>query len=315
MTDVLERPARTDGGGRRRASLGRVSFSLAPKPANAPQRPDEALSLLSSATAMIALVCGWFLLQLLFFGGISADRAQALLYDHYRGQLADATAPVGPVVPPGDPVALLRVKSLGLEQVVVEGTASGDLLDGPGHRRDTVLPGQIGTSVVYGRAHTYGGPFARIATLRPGSEIVVQNAQGKVTYVVDDVRRAGDPVPAAPSATQGRLVLATGDASGVLDSLRANQVVYVDATATKAYDAPGGLPTAVPSSETALASDPSAWPVLVLCLALLVGLTWVVSTARQRWSAVLVWTVAAPVAICLAWFTTDVVVRLLPNLL
>jgi sortase A len=45
---------------------------------------------------------------------------------------------------------------------VVEGTASSDLLDGPGHLRSTVLPGQVGTSVVMGRAKTYGAPFGAI---------------------------------------------------------------------------------------------------------------------------------------------------------
>jgi len=39
-----------------------------------------------------------------------------------------------------------------------------------------------------------------------------------------------------------------------------------------------------------------------------------VVAARQRYSAVLVWVVASPVAIALAWQTTDVVMRLLPNL-
>ncbi|NHA00350.1 hypothetical protein G5V59_10155 [Nocardioides sp. W3-2-3] len=51
---------------------------------------------------------------------------------------------------------------LDVEQVVVEGTAPGDLFAGPGHLRSTVLPGQAGTSLVYGRAATYGGPFGRL---------------------------------------------------------------------------------------------------------------------------------------------------------
>ena len=63
--------------------------------------------------------------------------------------------------PVGEPVALLSIPRLGISQVVVEGTASGDTLAGPGHLRDTVLPGQVGTSVVYGRAATYGAPVRR----------------------------------------------------------------------------------------------------------------------------------------------------------
>ena len=48
-------------------------------------------------------------------------------------------------------------------------------------------------------------------------------------------------------------------------------------------------------------------------LALLLAATLGVVVARQRWSAPLVWIVALPVAVALAWSTTDVVMRLLPN--
>ena len=96
---------------------------------------------LSTAFTMVAIVCLWVAVQLLFLSSVSQDRSQDLLYDDFRHQLGGATAPVGPIVPVGDPVALLSIPSIGLEQVVVEGTASGDLLVGPGHRRDTPLPG------------------------------------------------------------------------------------------------------------------------------------------------------------------------------
>jgi sortase A len=44
-------------------------------------------------------------------------------------------------------------------------------------------------------------------------------------------------------------------------------------------------------------------------------MTFGVIAARQRWSAALVWVVATPVVIALSWGTTDVVMRLLPNLI
>lgn len=288
------------------------------RPAPAAIRPgdvDEAVSLVSSAFTMVAIVSLWFVFQVFVLSGFSQARDQHLLYGEFRQQLAAATAPTGPVVAPGAPVALVTVPHLGLSQVVVEGTASGDLLAGPGHRRDTVLPGQRGVSLVYGRSSSYGAPFRRLTTLEKGDQVVVQTAQARTVFEVDGVRRAGDRMPAPPTGEQARLTLVTAEGSGPLAGLRADDVVYVDATAAKGQPAPATGPTVIPPSERAMAVDTSALPMLVLVLGLLAGLAVAITAARHRWSAVLVWVVAAPVAIALSWFTTDVVMRLLPNLI
>jgi sortase A len=271
--------------------------------------------IVSSAATMVALVCLWVAGQLLWFGGISESRDQQLLYAQLRGELAAATAPVGPVTPVGDPVALLTIPHLGVQQVVVEGTASGDLLAGPGHLRDTVLPGQVGTSVVLGRAATYGAPFGHLPELRNGDRISVVMAQGQLVFRVIGVRHAGDPLPQPPAAGVARLTLVTAEGSGRFGDMAPGRAVYVDAQAKKGFPAPSGLPTSVPHPETVMATDPGALPLLVLSLALLVALTLGVVSARQRWSAVRVWVVACAPAVALAWFTTDVVMRLLPNLM
>ncbi|MCB8954976.1 MAG: class E sortase [Nocardioides sp.] len=285
------------------------------RPAGPPTGPDTASVVLSSAFTMIALVCLWIAAQMLFLGALSENRSQELLYRQFRTELAGLTAPVGPVVPAGDPVALLTIPSIGVEQTVVEGTASGDLLAGPGHRRDTPLPGQVGTSVVYGRATTYGGPFGDITQLQRGDKIQVVAAQGRKVFTVTDVRRAGDPLPQPVADGAARLVLVTAEGSGRLGAITPDNVVYVDADAPKGYPAPPGRPLAVPDSEQAMANEPGAVPLLALCLALLLAATLGVVVARQRWSAVLVWVVAAPLVIALAWASTDVVMRLLPNLI
>lgn len=273
------------------------------------------MAAISSTLTMITLVCLWMVAQLLFLGGVSHDRAQELLYREFRTQLASATAPIGPVVPVGDPVALLTIPGLGLEEVVVEGTASGDLLVGPGHRRDTVLPGQEGVSVVYGRAATYGAPFGRLTELTAGDVITVVNAQGTVPFTVLGVRRGGDPLPSPPEPGQARLTLATAEGDGRFASLAPRAAVYVDADAKKAVPAPPGRPAGLPQTETVLAGETEALPLLSLYLALLLALTLGVIAARQRWSTVSVWVVASPPAIALSWATTDVVMRLLPNVI
>jgi sortase A len=270
---------------------------------------------LSSAFTMIAIVSCWVAIQLLVLSGVSQDRAQTLLYEDFRHQLAGATAPVGPIVRVGEPVALLTIPSIGLQQVVIEGTSSGDLLVGPGHRRNSPLPGQVGTSVVYGRATTYGGPFGDLTELRSGDEIVVDSGQGQKVFHVAGVRRAGEPLPQPPADGAARLILVTAEGEGRFGGIAPDSVVYVDADAKEGFPAPSGRPSAVPSSEQVMATDHTAYPLLALCLALLLALTLGIIAARQRWSAALVWVVAAPLAIALSWATTDVVMRLLPNLI
>ena len=174
-------------------------------------------------------------------------------------------------MPVGDPVALLTIPQVGLEQVVVEGTASGDLLAGPGHRRDTPLPGQLGTSVVYGRGATYGAPFGRLDEVLPGDEVEVVGAQGSLTFRVISVRTAGDPVPPPAEESHARLTLVTARGDGAWGGLAPGETLYVDAESDEAFSAPPGRPTGVPDSELAMANEPAAMPLLVLCLALLLG--------------------------------------------
>lgn len=305
-----------------RREAGRPGKARDPKPARAPKprRPitqgEETLALLSSVFTMVAIVCAWMVAQMLFLGSLSENRSQDLLYDQLRHELAGMVGPTGPVVPVGDPVALITVPKIGLQQVVVEGTASGDLLAGPGHRRDTPLPGQAGISLVYGRGTTYGAPFGRIAELARGDRISVAMGQGTVEFTVRDVRRTGDPIPAPPGSGGARLTLVTAEGAGWLGKhVSASSALYVDAEADKAFPAPAGRPVAVPESEKAMAGDKGALPLLALCLAGLVALTLGVIAARQRWSAALVWVIASPLAVALSWATTDVVMRLLPNLI
>ncbi len=309
------------------STLSQPPQSPSPPPARSirpirPGEPAETLYIFSSACTIVVLVCLWMLLQMLVLGHVSEARAQHLLYTEYRTQLATETAPTGaldydgkPVVE-GSPVALMSIPALGLSRVVVvDGTASGDLLNGPGHLRTTPLPGNVGVSLVMGRSTTYGAPFGKLATLQSGDLITVIGAQGRVTYQVRDVRRAGDPIPPAPTgAKAGRLILATADTPDLASTLVPRDVVYVDADTTSAYPS-GAVYPAVPDAEKAMEHDQNAWPLLVLLLALVAGLVLAVSVARRHVRDALVWLVAAPVAIALAWAVTDQVMRLLPNLM
>jgi sortase A len=69
-----------------------------------------------------------------------------------------------------------------VDHVVIEGTDTASLRDGPGHYPDTVLPGQDGTVGVAGHRTTYGAPFRRIDDIEPGDELVVEMPYADFVY-------------------------------------------------------------------------------------------------------------------------------------
>ncbi|WP_019075072.1 sortase [Streptomyces hokutonensis] len=271
--------------------------------------------LLSLAALLLGITA-----QLLVFSGAQEHSAQHAAFDELRGQLALGTAPVsqtdqqGKLLAPGTPVALLRVPSLGLSQVVLEGTDSAVLTDGPGHRRDTPFPGQSGTSVLMGRAAAYGGPFGRLAELRAGVTFTVTTGQGTARYQVTDVRRAGDPAPAALAAGQGRLVLVTATGPHFMPA----GVLRVDADlVSTAFQTPAAVIRSgtLPDSEEPLARpDGVPWPLVMWLQALLlaaVAAVW----AWHRWGRHQTWIVFAPLVAVLGLQVATRTTELLPNLL
>lgn len=300
-------------GGRRRFSRPAQMWPVV-KPAPPTAAPvSDTVSVVSTSLTVLAVVVAWFLLQLMVLGGIQQGRDQDRLYDEFRGQLAAGTAPVGGIIAPGAPVAVMSIPSLGWEQVVTEGTSAGTLLKGPGHRRDTVLPGQAGVSLVYGRSSTFGRPFAPLLAEGAGAKMTVVTGQGTSTYTLGAVRRAGDAMPAAPSGTASRITLVTADGSSALTP---GDVVYIDATSTgETFGAPAGRLNAIAPSETAMAADRSVMPALALALGALGAVTVGVLVARRRFGTARTWLVGAPVVVALAWLSADLTTYLLPNLL
>jgi sortase A len=90
----------------------------------------------------------------------------------------------------GEAVGRLRIKELGLNEVVVQGTDDVTIQKGPGHYVETPLPGQKGdwTVGIAGHRTTYGAPFRRINELKRGDEIVFTVPYGRFTYNVDDTK-------------------------------------------------------------------------------------------------------------------------------
>ena len=284
----------------------------------APVRRRRTGVLVGAAIALnVFLIAAWFLAYTFGLSAIQEQRTQRELYAPFRGELAGAVAPIGGAIQPGRPVATLVAPEVGLTQaVVIEGTSSGDLLNGPGHLRNTPLPGQAGVAVIMGRGAAAGAPFARISEFVKGDPISMTTGQGTFTYVVDDVRRAGDPLPSALEPGSGRIVLVTSEGAGWRSGWAPSGVVYVDATLDGLVQpAPAGRPIAVPKYELPMQGDPTAWVPLVVWLQ--VGLVFALAAiwARRRWGRWETWLVAVPVTVAVLWGASENALQLLPNLL
>ncbi len=141
--------------------------------------------------------------------------AQQQLSDMFLDQLAKGTAPVSEgdvddvLLADGAPVGIIEIPRLGIREVIVEGSDSGTTQLGPGHRRDTSLPGQAGESVIIGRAAGFGGAFGRIQELAPGDQFTIVTGQGEHEFEVIGLRYAGDPSPPRLRAGESRVILTT----------------------------------------------------------------------------------------------------------
>jgi sortase A len=301
-----------------------------PRVPRPPRRPPRAAMVVMPVSPAQALVRGSLLLVaavLLAFGAnlvalshVQHFVAQQRLHDAFQVQLADGTAPVSEgdledvLLRDGAPVASIEIPALGINEIVSEGTSSGVLTAGPGHRRDTVLPGQVGVSVLMARAAAYGGPFGRIQELTPGEIFTVTTGQGEQTYEVIGVRYAGDPAPPPPAAGESRLILETARGPAFIPS----GVARVDAQLRSDVQGAGQRQTSyatLPQADKEMATDTTTVWALVFALQFLLvvelGAVW----ALRRIGAQKTWIVFVPLTLTAALLVADQTTRLLPNLL
>lgn len=296
----------------------------------APSVPTARRGVLRAALAIFAALVLGIAADLLIVGQLRHYRDQRIGYAEIRGTLAKGTAPVGQaysdgrLLPLGTPVAVLEIPRIGMREVVREGTTSGVLRSGAGHRRDTVLPGQIGTSLVMGRHATYGGPFRRIHELEAGDTITVTTGQGRHRYRVLGPRHAGDPVPPAQERADGRpasrLTLMTAAGSALLPTGLLRVDADLDAEGEKPSNPKVTPPKRIafqdlPAAELPMAGDPSAWLLVVFWGQALVCAAIATAWLLRRWGRLQSWIVALPVLAALGLAVADQVARLLPNLL
>ena len=247
---------------------------------------------------------------------LAEHHSQHGLYVNFRQQLADGVAPLGGAMKEGSPVALLEAPTGGLHNVVVaEGSSGRDLRAGPGHFPGTPLPGQPGAVLLLGRSVSFGGPFGKITSMRPGDGITATTGQGTFKYVVEDVRRSGDPLPRPLPAGGGQLTLVTSEGAGWRLGWAPTHAVYVDAVLS-GTSVPVASSTAISTSADAImASDSGNLYQIVLWLQLLVILVVLVLVGKRRWGLGHMWLIGTPVLLAVLWQTTSTLWPLLPNII
>ncbi len=263
--------------------------------------------------ASLSLLALWLLAFGFVLSGWNEAGAQRGLHAQVREELAAQTAPTGGKITAGSPVATLDVPRLHVHDlVVVEGTSGSVLRAGPGHRRDTPLPGQPGSAVIMGRSLLYGAPFEHVPDLRKGDAIVVVTGQGRFRYVVDGTRRGGDPVPSI-KGKNARLTLVTAGSRTSGTSER--EAVFVDAHLSGTpQKASSGRPTGIDADEVPMARGDGALVLVLLYLELLAAVVAGVSWAAAKWRLWPSLIVGVPLILAALWLVTDAAALLLPNL-
>jgi sortase A len=85
----------------------------------------------------------------------------------------------------GEGIGRVEIPAIGLDAVLVEGTDTESLQNGPGHYPDTALPGEGRTTGIAGHRTTYGAPFRHIDSIEVGDEVLVEMAYATFSYEVE----------------------------------------------------------------------------------------------------------------------------------
>src|SRR5882757_2562073 len=85
----------------------------------------------------------------------------------------------------GNAIGRIKIDRIGLSIVVVQGTDTASLEKGPGHYRNTPIPGQPGTVAIAGHRTTYLAPFLLIVQIEAGYEIRIEMPYAAFTYTVE----------------------------------------------------------------------------------------------------------------------------------
>jgi sortase A len=272
--------------------------------------------------AIVILFAAWQL----WGTSIEQSHAQETLRQEFRAHVQHVTTtPAGPVLlstnsqlpqpHEGSVVGHLQIPAIGVDQFVVEGTAEGDLSQGPGHYIGTSIPGQSGNVAIAGHRTTYGAPFNRLDQVKINDRILLTTDSGELlTYVVTQSPIAVSPrdVAVLNPANDNRLTLTTCN-----PKFSASQRLVVVGLLSEPQAA-AATKVSITSRTVRIVTDSSSWnfdyvPEVLGVLLLLVLLGLFNGRARAMYGRVGHVIVVAPVWAAGLYFLFLTLTKLLPS--
>lgn len=118
---------------------------------------------------------------------VAAQRALSRLHEQRR-RVAYLASALQRHAKAGSAVGRIRIAAIDASFVVVKGTGSSELQNGPGIYPETNFPGVPGTTAIAGHRTTYLAPFRHIDELHKGEPIVLEMPYARFTYRVVESR-------------------------------------------------------------------------------------------------------------------------------
>lgn len=135
-----------------------------------------------------AFVVGAYIAWVLWGTGLYTARQQDALRGEFQERIADPRGRPGAVLP-GDAYAVIRIPSIEVNDVVVQGTGTEALKRGPGHYQNTADPwDDRGRVAIAGHRTTYGAPFWSLDRVGKGDDIFLRTEFGGFRYEVTATR-------------------------------------------------------------------------------------------------------------------------------
>lgn len=239
-----------------------------------------------------------------------------LTSDEASGEVTDAKDQAPVIIPAaepparGEPIGILQIPRLDLEQVVVQGTGPAELRAGPGHLRGTSMPGEPGNAAIAGSRVSNGAPFKRLQSLDEGDRIDVTTAVGRFRYEVRSVRQvtSGQPDPVRASGGGSTLTLVTSTPA----FLAYDRLVVVAELQTKPV-APRFTPVTPDSTQTGFdTAGGGLAPVIGWGAALGLGI-WAARLIYRRWPKAVAYLITTPILVALALLVFESLSGILPS--